>query len=92
MLWKGVSGHAAKTNHITKLCSSSQKYVCLLPSGSEEHEVLQTRSIHVIILPSCQSFTIVHFKCLNCEFIWVVQIRNTSEAVLRPQYAPCTLY
>ena len=26
----------------------------LLPAGSEEHEVLQTGSIHVAILPSCQ--------------------------------------
>ena len=27
-------------------------------------------------------------KSLNCAFIWVVKIRNNSEAVLRPQYAP----
>ena len=54
----------------------------LLPSESEEHEVLQTGSIHVAIPPSFLSFTIVHFKCLNCAPIWVVKIRNTSEAVL----------
>ena len=54
----------------------------LLPAGSEEHEVLQTGSIHAAILPSCQSFTVVHFKCLNCAFIWVVKTRNTSEVVL----------
>ena len=27
------------------------------------------------------SFTIVHFKCIDSEYIWVVKIRNTSEAV-----------
>ena len=30
----------------------------LLPAGSEEHEVLQTGSIHVAILSPCQYFTI----------------------------------
>ena len=51
----------------------------LLPTECEEHEVLQTGSIHVAILPSCQYFTKVHFKALNSLFIWVVNIRNTSE-------------
>ena len=32
-------------------------------------------------------FTPVHFKCTNNEIIWVVNIRNTSEAVLGPQYS-----
>ena len=59
-----------------------------LPIRSEEHEVLQTGSIHVAILPSCQSFTIVHFTCIDNDFNKVVKIRNTSEAVLRPQYSP----
>ena len=26
----------------------------------------------------------MHLKCLNLAFIWVVKIRNTSEAVFRP--------
>ena len=38
------------------------------------------------------SFTIGHFKCINSEYIWVVKIRNTSEAVLRPQYTPWPSY
>ena len=43
-------------------------YVCtvvLLPTGIEEHEVLQARSIHVAIFPSCQYLAIVHLKGLN---------------------------
>ena len=28
----------------------------------------------------------------NCAFIWGVKIRNTSETVLRPQYAPWSSY
>ena len=66
--------------------------VDLLPTESKEHKVLQTESIHVAILPSCQTFTIVHFKRLNGAFIWEVKLRNTSEVVLRLQYAPWTLY
>ena len=30
------------------------RYVCLLPAGSEEYDVLQTATIHVAIVPSCQ--------------------------------------
>ena len=52
----------------------------LLTTGSEEHEVLQTGSIHVVILPSCYFFTIVHIKCPNCASFWVINVR-------RPQYA-----
>ena len=52
----------------------------------------EVRSINYCRLPSCQSFTIMHFKCLNCAFTWVVKMRNTSEAVFRPQYAPWTSY
>ena len=32
------------------------------------------------------SFTIGHSKCINSDFIWVVKIRNTSEAVLWAKY------
>ena len=42
----------------------------LLPIGSAEHEVMQTRNIHAVILPSCQYFTMAHFKCLKCASIW----------------------
>ena len=61
-----------------------------LPTGSEEHEVLQTGSIHVAIIPSSQSFTIVHFSVLIVLFFCVVKIRSISEAALNMhlQYAP----
>ena len=37
------------------MCLSEQRGGrVLLPAGSEDHEVLQTGSIHVAILPSCQ--------------------------------------
>ena len=59
----------------------------LLPAESEEHEVLQTGSIHVPILPSCQFLYNSTFQVHRyLGIIWVVKIRNTSEAVLRPQY------
>ena len=63
----------------------------LLPAGSEEHEVLQTRSIHVAILPSCQFHYNSTFKCIDIEIIWVVKTRNTSETVLRPDRGPMGL-
>ena len=36
----------------------------LPPAGFEEHEVLQTGSIHLAIFPPCQFFTIVQFMCI----------------------------
>ena len=66
--------------------------VCLLLAGSEEHEVLQTWSIYAAILLLLNSFRTVHFKYTGIEIIWVVKIRNTSEAVLRPQYTPWPSY
>ena len=38
------------------------------------------------LLVNC--LTIMPFKCIDIEIIWVVKIRNASEAVLGPQYTP----
>ena len=62
--------------------------IIVLPAGSEEHEVLQTGSIHEAIL-LVNSFTMIHLKCIGIQIIWVVKIRNTSEVVLGPQYSSC---
>ena len=37
----------------------------LLPTGSEEREVLGVRSIPVAILPSCQYMKLLHHNCLD---------------------------
>ena len=42
-------------------------------------------SIPVAILPSCQYICIIVHEN---DYSWLVKIRNTSEAVLRPQYNP----
>ena len=60
---KGHSTESIRTTYL--MCMTQMELlVCiltvyLLPIGSEEHEVLQTGSIHVTILPSCQSFIIM---------------------------------
>ena len=56
----------------------------LLPTESEEREVLGVRSILVERFPSCQDMETIIMQ--RHEYSWVVKIRNTSEAVLRPQY------
>ena len=64
----------------------------LLPTGSEEREVLGVGSIPrpAAILPSIyESYCIIMQRH---EDSWVVRIRNTSEAVLRPQYTPWPSY
>ena len=38
---------------------------CLLPTGSEEREVLGVGSIPVAILPSCQYMKILHYNCTD---------------------------
>ena len=67
--------------------------VCdLLPTGSEEREVLGVRSIPVAILPSCRDMNPIALQLHEHEYSWVVKIRNTSEAVFRPQYIPWPSY
>ena len=53
----------------------------LLPTRSEEREVLGVGSIHVAILPSCQDIKIIALYLHKHEYSWVVKIRNTSEAI-----------
>ena len=56
----------------------------LLPTGSEEREVLGVGKIPAAILSSCQYMQILHYNCTDMNFSWVVKIRNTSKVVLRP--------
>ena len=56
----------------------------LLPTGSEEREVLVIGSIPVAILPSCHYMKTIALQSHKHEYSWVVKIRNTSEAVLGP--------
>ena len=62
--------------------------ISLLPTGSEEREVLGVGSIPVAILPSCQDMNPIALQLHAHEYSWVVKIKNTSEAVLRSQYSP----
>ena len=64
----------------------------LLPTGSEEREVLGVGSIPVAILTSSQDVKIIAFYWHKHEYSWVIKIRNTSEAVFRPQYTPWPSY
>ena len=57
------------------------------PPEVRRREYRVSEYIPTAILPSCQYIyenivLILH----RCEYSWVVKIRNTSEAVLRPQY------
>ena len=64
----------------------------LLPIRSEEREVLGERRIPVAILPSCQDMKTIALQWHKRGYNWVVKMRNTSEAVLRPQYTPWPFY
>ena len=64
----------------------------LLPTGSEEREVLWVGSIPVTILLSCQYMKSIANNYIKHEYSWVVKIRNTSEAVLRAHYSPRPSY
>ena len=56
----------------------------LLPTGSEERELMGMGSIPVAIISSCQAMETVALELYKPEYSCVVKIRNTSEAVLRP--------
>ena len=60
----------------------------LLPIRSEERGVLRVGSIPVAIILSCQGMKTIALELCKHEYSWIVKIRNTSEAVLRPQYTP----
>ena len=49
-------------------------------------------SIPVSIHPYCQDMKTIVSYLHKHEYSWVVKIRNTSEAVLRPQYFPWPWY
>ena len=60
----------------------------LLPTGSEERGVLGVGSIPVAIFPACQNMKTIASYLHRYGYSWIVTIRNTSEAVLRPHYSP----
>ena len=49
-------------------------------------------SIPVAILSSFQDMKTTELQLHEHEHNWVVKIRNTSEAMLRPQYTPWLSY
>ena len=55
----------------------------LLPTGSEEREVLGVGSIPVAILLSCEKMYALLLH--KHAYSWVVKIGNNSEAVVGPQ-------
>ena len=67
-------------------------YYNLIPTGSEEREISGFGSIPFAILPSCQDIKAVAMYLHKHEYSWVITMRNTSEAVLRPQYTPWPSY
>ena len=64
----------------------------LLPTGSNGKVVLGGGSIPVVILPSCQDMKTIALYLHKYNYSWEVKIRNTLEAVLRPQHTPWPLY
>ena len=63
----------------------------LLPTGSEEREELWVGSTPVAKILSCQYMKTIALQLHKHEYSWVVKIRTTSEAVLRPHYTPWPL-
>ena len=43
--------------------------IYLLPTGSEEREVVGVGSIHVAILPSCQYMNVLHHNCIDMNIV-----------------------
>ena len=74
------------------ILTDNYKSIDLLPTGSEEREVLGVGSIPVAILPSCHDMNPIALHLHEHEYSWVVKIRSTSEAVLRSQYSPWPSY
>ena len=65
-----------------------QNNFILLPTGSEKRGVLGVRSIRVAIFLPSQNVRNVALLLHKHAYSWVVNIRNTSEAVLGPKYTP----
>ena len=73
----------------------------LLPTGSEEREVLWVGSIPVAILSSCQNMNIVALQlhnmnifgqCPKLRFIFFAFTGCTSLESVRPELSPCTQF
>ena len=62
--------------------------VFTIPTESGESELLGAGGIPVAILLSSQNVRNNALLLHKHAYSWVVKIRNTSEAVLRPQYPP----
>ena len=69
---------------LVKRSNIQVKLDILLPTGSGEHEVLYTGSTHVAILPSCQSFTIVHCKCIYLGSRNKKHLTDSTQVTIRP--------
>ena len=46
-----------------------QCHLYLLPTGSEEREILWVGSIPVAILISCQDMKILHYNCIHMNIV-----------------------
>ena len=57
--------------YITNLdiLEKNERNDCLLPTGSEEREVLGVGSIPVAILPSCQYIKLLHHNCIDINIV-----------------------
>ena len=60
--------------------------IYVLPTGGEETHILGVGNIPAAILSSCQDLINFAIELHKNVYNWIVKIRNTSEAVPRPQY------
>ena len=90
LLGRPDDSHSSNLMCISFIAMVRYIYTCvhLLPTGSEEREVLEVRSIPVAILPSCQYMNSIALQFHKHEYSWEVKIRIPSEAVLKSRYSP----
>ena len=88
--WPRVVCRVVNATYNKAYCSCDQQVgtYYILPTGSEERGVLWVGSIPVAILPSCQDINTIALQLHKDVCNSVVNIRNTSAPVLRPQYIP----
>ena len=53
----------------TRVPTGTWRSLPLLPTGSEEKEVLGVGSIPVAILPSCQYIKMLHHNCIDMDIV-----------------------
>ena len=63
----------------------------LLPTGSEEREVLGVGSIPVAILPSCHDMKTIAILLHKHEYNWVVKIRNNLGGSIQATILPLAI-